>query len=334
MCARATQGVLIREATQADNSALIALELRSPVVVGGTEDTFDRSPDFFACQRVQGEHRFVLAEIGGVVVGGMAGVLQSPVIQGQAHRLVYIQRARVDPEHQGKGVAWLLANDLFAWSARRGAEGPYYLIAPSNQRSIAFGGRAGRRWPLDLRLASFDVTDADGPAPPQLAAGRLDEAAALINATHNAEEFFEPLAAASLSERLSRDTSYSRRNVFQWVVAGQLVAVAGLWDKGAATEAIERDVATGVIRRSRGTAVVDWGWAPGHEGAFANLLRGLASISREIGRNTMTVCEPRPDTATDIGLARHEVALSVYTPTLDPPPASAVRGVFADLLIT
>ena len=132
-------GLIVREATPDDNDSLIALELQSPVLIGDVEEFFDRSPDAFASHRVQGEHRVVLGELDGSVVGVMAGVIQEPVVQGRPHRLVYIHRARVDPAFHHRGVAWALSSDLFAWGRIQGAEGSYYLIAPEYERSIAFG---------------------------------------------------------------------------------------------------------------------------------------------------------------------------------------------------
>jgi len=34
----------------------------------------------------------------------------------------------------------------------------------------------------------------------------------------------------------------------------------------------------------------------------------------------------------DPGLGRHETNLSLYTPTIEPPDASAIKGLFPDLL--
>lgn len=324
-------GLLIREATPSDNEALIALEIECPLLVDGVAESYDRSPDFFACHRVQGEHRVILAEMDGRVAGVMAGAIQEPPIQRQPRRLVYIQRARIHPGYQGRGVAWHLANDLFAWSHQRGAEGPYYLIAPGNERSIAFGGRAGRRWPVNLRLASLDVTGAEGPPPTPVSRSQLAEAMALINATHADEDFFQPLTPESLSERLSRDPQYGIGDVYAMSEGGRLNAVAGLWDKGATTEQIRLDQA-GTETLSRGTAVTDWGFAPGHEAAFAELLRSLAAMSRTLGRQTMVMCEPRPGMVPDLGLPRHDVDLCLYTPTIDPPDVRDIKGLFADLL--
>jgi len=155
---------------------------------------------------------------------------------------------------------------------------------------------------------------------------------ALINSTHAGEDFFEPLTIDSLSARLSRDRSYGPDNLFGVTARGRLAAVAGLWDKGATTERIEVDLATGLATGSRGTVVVDWGWAPGHDRTFAALLRTLAAASRKLGRQTMTICGLRLGAIPDIGLGNHQIALSLYTPTIDPPAEADISEVFADLL--
>jgi ribosomal protein S18 acetylase RimI-like enzyme len=324
-------GLIVREATVADNDSLIALELQSPVRIGDVEEFFDRSPDAFANHRVQGEHRVVLGELDGSVVGVMAGVVHEPVIQGQPHRLVYIHRARVHPDFHHRGVAWALSNDLFAWGRERGAEGPYYLIAPENERSIAFGGRAGRRWPVDVTLLDFDVSEAQGQ-PEAVPENQLGEAVRLVNMTHAGEDFFEPLTLKSLAARLSRDSQYSIDNFRGIFEGGTLVAVGGLWDKGATTERIHVERATGVTTRSRGAAVVDWGWASGRKDAFAELLRGLAAQARARGRSTLTICEPAAGTLPDPGLPQRRWAAALFTPTIQPPPAESIRGLYVDML--
>lgn len=331
-----TDHFTIREATQSDNAALIDLELRSPLFVNETRESYDRSPDFFACHRLQGEHKVLLAEANGRPVGVMGGVMQRPVIQGQARCLVYIQRARVDPEFQGQKVAWSLANELFTWSHELGAEGPYYLIAPGNERSVAFGGRAGRRWPLEVRLMAFDVSAATASGAQALVdgvtEGQLSEVAALVNSMHTGEDFFEPLTVESFRKRLGRDPQYGPEHLRSVTGGGKLVAAAGFWDKGATTEQIHLDLATGVETRSRGAVVTDWGWAPGYEGAFANLLRGLAAEARALGRDRVVICEPSPGIIPDPGLTAEVVVVNLFTPSFDPPEADAIRGIYVDLL--
>jgi len=329
---RTPPGLTVRQATGEDNDALIALELQSPLRIGDVEETFDRSPDFFACHRVKADCRIVLAEMEGRVIGVMAGVIQAPVIQGRPHRLVYIQQARVHPGFHGRRVAWYLANDLFAWAGARGAKGPYYLILPENRPSMTFVERGGGRWPVDVALLEFDVSAAQGRGAQRITEERLGDAVSLINATHDGEEFFEPLAVESLSARLNRDGRYGMENLCGVFEGEALTAVGGLWDKGATTEQIHLDRTTGVTVRSRGAAVVDWGWAPGRRDAFAELLRGLAAEARTLGRSSLMICEPSPGALPDPGLPGHRVAVSLSTPAMQPPPAAGIRGLYADLL--
>ena len=325
-------GIVVREATAADNEALITLELESPLVVGNIEETFDRSPDFFACHRHKGEFRVVIAEMGGRIAGVMAGVIQNPTIQGKRRRIMYVQQARVHPDFRGRRVAWSLANDLFAWASKLGAEGPYYLILPENEQSLAFVARGGGRWPIDVSLLSFDVEDVKTERAERLTEGRLAESAALINETHAAEDFFEPLAVKALAERLRRDRLYSIDNMYGVLDDGNLVAVGGLWDKGATTEQIHRDRASGETTRSRSASVADWGFAPGREAAFAELLRGLAGEAHRLGRTALSISEAAPGAVPDPGLRAHRTAVALFTPTVQPPPTASIRGLYVDML--
>ena len=306
--------------------------MQSPLRVGGVEETYDRSPDFFASHRVKGDYRIVLGEIEGRAAGIMAGVVHTPVIQGKPHRLVYNQQARVHPDFHGRGVAWAMANHLFAWAGALRAEGPYYLIAPENEPSLAFVERGGGRWPVDVTVLELDVSKAEGGQAERIPPERLAEAVGLVNATHEGEEFFEPLTVESLTARLSRDGRYSIDNLYGIFEGGTLAAVGGLWDKGATTEQVHFDPATGVTTRLRWAAVADWGWAAGRSDAFAQLLRCLAAEARALGRPTLWVCEPSPGAVPDPGLPAHRVAVSLFTPALQPPPAESVRGLYVDLL--
>ncbi len=324
-------GLIVREAAAEDNDSLIALELQSPLRIGQGEESFDRSPDFFASHRVQGEHRIVLAELDGRKVGVMAGVVHTPLIQGRPHRLAYIHRARVHPAFHHQGVAWALANSLFAWAAERGAEGPYYLIAPENKPSIDFVQRGGGRWPVDVTLLALDVSEARGGSAEPVPETRLEDAVGLVNETHAGEDFFEPLTVESLSSRLSRDRQYSIDNLRGIFEGANLVAVAGLWDEGATKARIHVE-RTGVTARSRGAAVVDWGWAPGRREAFSELLRRLAAQARALERSALRICEPSPGALPDPGLPRRRSTASLFTPTIQAPPAESVRSLYFDML--
>jgi ribosomal protein S18 acetylase RimI-like enzyme len=325
--------ITVREATPADNDALIRLELATPLVIGSTRESFDRSTDFFASHKVKGEYRIVVAEAKGRLAGVMTGVIHEPLIQGQPRRLVYIQQARVHPDSRHQRIAWSLANDLFAWSGARGAAGPYYLIAPDNSESIAFVTRGGGRWPCDAVTRLFDVSTADPVAVASVKTEHLVKAADLINRTHAGEDFFEPLTGESLIGRLGRDPAYGIGSLSGVYDSSDLVAVGGLWDSGAFTERVRVDTSTGDTSRARYAAVVDWGWAAGYEEAFADVLRRLAAKARALGRDGLRIVEPSPGIIPETGLLSHSSPISVFTPTVPPPRLEDVRGMFFDLLL-
>src|SRR3972149_1865787 len=140
-------GLAVRDAGPEDNEALIALELESPLRLGETLLSFDRSPDFFRRHRLQPEHHLVVGEMEGSLVGVTAAAVHDVRIQGHSHRLAYIHHGRVHPSVRRRGVGGALVVEGTRWARERGAEGPYWLIAPTNEVSIAFSGRIGGRWP-------------------------------------------------------------------------------------------------------------------------------------------------------------------------------------------
>src|SRR5579884_722764 len=77
----------IREAGRGDNDALIALERRSPLIAGDLEVRFDRSPDYFAGQRLQERSRLALAETPDGPIGVCASALHTVRLLGK-ERLV------------------------------------------------------------------------------------------------------------------------------------------------------------------------------------------------------------------------------------------------------
>jgi GNAT superfamily N-acetyltransferase len=319
--------VTVRTATPADNDAIIALELRSALVLGEAEEVFDRSPDAFACCRIQDGCRVIVGELEGRVVGLLAGVMFRPMLSGRERSLVYIHRARVDPEYQGRGVGMACSQELFRWCAENGGEGPCYAIAPGNTPSLTFVERGGGRWPRDLSLVEIDVSQAPDVRVDALPDEHYAAAVELIDATHAGEDFFEPLTLDALRARLTRDEAYtSLRGVF---AGDKLVAVGGVLDKGRYTERIRIDRATGEEKRTRTAAVVDWGFAPGQEDELAQLLGSLAADARALGRSSLTICEPRLGAITP-ALPHKRSGIALFTPSLGAP--EAVDGLYFDLL--
>lgn len=319
--------VTVRTARPADNEAIIALELHSALVLGEAEEVFDRSPDAFACCRVQDGCRVIVGELEGRVVGLLAGVIFRPVVSGRQRTLVYIHRARVDPKYQGRGVGMALSQELFRWCAENGGEGPCYAIAPGNTPSLTFVERGGSRWPRDLSLVEIDVSQAPAVQAERLKEAHWPNAVELINRAHADHEFFEDLTVDRLRARLTRDPAYD--HLLGSFDGETLVAVGGLLDKGRYTERIRVDRATQEEKRSRTAAVVDWGYERGHYNEFVRLLGALCSEARALGRSSLTICEPRPGAITP-ALPHKRSAIALFTPSLGAP--ESVDGLYFDLL--
>jgi len=107
MCSRAVT-FSIREATAADNEALLELERCSPLDLGEAELVQDRSPDYFASLSLQEDARVMVAEEGGRLVGVCSAARHCVPLLGKQRAVLYIQKGRVRPEFQRRRISSLL----------------------------------------------------------------------------------------------------------------------------------------------------------------------------------------------------------------------------------
>lgn len=317
----------VRDARPEDNDALIALERETPLLAGPDELVFDRAPDALAAHRLHPDCRVVVGELDGRLVGVMAAAIHDVLIGGERKRVAYIHHARIHPSAQRRGVAGGMGATLIRWALERGAETPYWLIGEGNTPSMAFAGRPDTRWPLPAVFRDIDVSGVEGEPASVVPAEFWAAAAELVNATHGHCAWFWPLTAETLASRLARDRRYQPANLRGVFAGGRLVAVAGLWNLGSSLAVVRRDRATGRSRRVSEAVVLDWGYAPGYEKAFAELLRSLAADARAWGRDILTLCDP--GYVPDPGLPSATWSLNLFTPGIAP-PADAVP-LFIDL---
>ena len=324
----------IREARPSDNDALIKLELRCPLDLGNVELVMDRRPDFFAQTQVQ-EHSLVLvAEEEGKLVGVVAGAWHDVPLLGDTRHLLYVHHERILPSHQGKGLGRALVMELVARTREAGIHSLYWLIVPSNERSMRFAQSAGiQRWPVAGRLCQMDLAAAaHSPRVRTLERERAGEAASLINVAHGGLELFSPFTGHRLRERLARTDAYTWGDYYGLFDGERLVAVGGLWDQGRSLAFIRRHRRDGSTSFSRAMPVVDYGFTPGAEAAMVEMLQHLAALAVDRGRNELALGLPPPGPLDVLlqGLPHTVDEFCCFIPVIPVPEEGAIKGIHLD----
>jgi hypothetical protein len=291
----------VREATPADNEALLELERSSPLDLGEVEIVLDRSPDYFASLSLQEDARVMVAEEGGRLVGVCAAARHCAPLVGEPRTLLYIEKGRTLAEYRRQRVSSVLIWALVeSWSTRgKPIDSAYWLISANNNASLTAVRRGGALpWPAEVHLIDLPVH----AMPTEVRAMRLgperaQEVVALLNRTHFGKELFSPYTEERLDARLVRSPEYGWQN--WWGIEGEggrLVAVAGLLDLGRMWRTKVRVKATGEETASSAASVFDFGYAEGGERQMMELLDHLSGIAASWGRDHVSIhLDPRDD---------------------------------------
>ncbi len=281
--------LIIREATHADNDALIDLERRSPLLLGDTTLTFDRSPDFFARDELMERSRMIVAEKDGRLAGVMGAAWYDTLVGGEPVRAAYIHQGRVPAEHQRSGVATALGLALIEPLLAQ-ADVIYWYVSPENQVSLSLIlPRVPYRWPRDPVCQRFLLERQPAGAKGQPTPARPEQMEIicdLINHTHAGRDLFTPYTEERLVARLSSSPAYGWPQLFVRERGGHPLAVAGLWDLGA-TLKLTRTVESGEETATRPAVILDYGFEEGAEEEMARLLDDLAELAASRGRQEL-----------------------------------------------
>jgi hypothetical protein len=148
----------VRDATTADNDALVALAGACPMR-GDITMCVDRTPDFFALVRLEGERwRVGIAEDAGAVVGCVVASERLAYVNGVATRTAYLGDLKVHPAHRGGFAADAL--EEFSRDAVRGYGGDDMLglvTVLGGNRAMERRALGPRGLPTLTRFATLDV---------------------------------------------------------------------------------------------------------------------------------------------------------------------------------
>jgi hypothetical protein len=89
----------VRQATEADATALAEIERRCPIVLGDTSIYFDRGDDYFAFARLMEEATVGIAFVDGKPAAVSCGAMHKVRIGGVIRPIVTVVHLRVMPEH-------------------------------------------------------------------------------------------------------------------------------------------------------------------------------------------------------------------------------------------
>ena len=276
----------IREATWNDGEALADLYASSPEGAGEWEVIVERGPYAFAQFRLQENVSILVVEDRGVLLAAMAQSARNTLVGGERVTVQIESAWRTRTEARGQGLGRLLPTEprralgwepLARYYYRRGRSRTAGTVTVHCFPSRPFDGEAD-----GIRLArSSDVS----------------ACVALINRTHHGLDLFRPYSEEFLCQRLD-DPCWGPKPDFWTPVygwdeyyvleeGGQIVACAGLWDRGRDMREVWHHKASGERRVVENTALMDFGHAEGREDAMARLIGYLIGLTDTLGRGRL-----------------------------------------------
>lgn len=241
----------VREATPADNAALLALD-RQCVVAAATPVAFDRSPDFFARSRPYGHWRVFVAEGDAGLIGVGAMALKRVLVGGRPVEAAYFYDLRVSPDFRRLGVAKAVGNAIREYTRSLRPAAGYSLVMEGNVASLTFvqgrGSRPVRSCGLDL-IPVESIAAGDATRLKALEDTEAEAVLRLAHAAHADHDLFPFPDVESLRDRLRRLEGMGFGGLYGWDDGGGLAGCFGLWDYSP------------VMRMRILHAVEEWSWA-------------------------------------------------------------------------
>lgn len=267
----------VREAAAHDAAALANLYAGSPQDVGAWSVTVERSPNPFAQFALQEHARVYVLDHDGVLLATSASSTRASFVAGRPVAVHMASAFRARAECRSEGLGPLVQRATLPATVQEPAGTYYYrrALGKPGLRATVYGypSRPFTADPRNIRLAR----PADIPG-----------CVALINRTHGGLDLFRPYDDAYLQTTLGQDpTVYGWADYYVVEDAGQVVACAGLWDRGRHMREQWLHKSTGERRLVENAALLDFGYAEGHDDAMALLIGHLIGVTDTLGRGQL-----------------------------------------------
>ena len=320
----------VYHATPLDAEALSECHAHSPEDLGEWEVTVERSPRPFSQFRLQENAAIGVLEDRGVILATMTRTQRIAMVGGKLIPIDYDMALRVRKECRGQGLS-----DLIRYLNQQppGAMvppprgGSYTLIRSENLASFSFlrhtnqerlgieRKRKNARIPVTVLGYPRRPFDADERGIRKAKRSDIRRCVALINRTHRGLDLFRPHTPEYLKAQLDeglpgpKPTAWlAEHSVYGWQdyyvleQDGQIVACAGLWDRGRDMREVWRHKESGEERTVTSTDVLDFGYAEGCAEAMARLIAFLIGETDRLERDHLQVpLEQLPSVAERLG---------------------------------
>lgn len=297
-----------RQLTVADNDEFCSLWANSPEEIGEWDVTAERGPNGFA--QFQLQERPVLNALfdRGVMVACVSFALRHTVVGGERIWVRYGQAMRVHKDHRRNGYAHWVRSLPWAVGINRPTQIQYDYIRSHNMTMAQWNQKYMPK--VDTvpvrqdEVPGVPATVLQYPARPAKNSSRairparqedIEPCVTLINRTHVGRDLFRPYTPEFLTDRLEQGFDntgphggkpvYCLDNFYVVERSGAIVACAGLWDRGRDLRERWRHRETREERVIAVTALLDIGFAEGHEDELVALIEKLISVTHSLGRD-------------------------------------------------
>lgn len=297
-----------RQVTVTDAEAFCALWANSPEQIGEWDLTVERGPDAFAQFELQ--ERPVLNALfdRGVMVACVSFSLRHTLVGGQRVPVRYGQAMRVHKDYRGRALAHWVRSLPWAVGLSRPTQVQYDFIRPQNMTMERWNRkfmptvesvpiREDDVPGIPVRVLQYPARPASASRPGVRPARREDyeRMVTLINRTHAGRDLFRPYTVEFLVDRVdpwyafpgpgSWKPPYGCDDLYVVERDGEVVACAGLWDRGRDVRERWRHRESGEERVVSVTALLDVGYAEGCEQEMAEVIEHLIGVTHELGRD-------------------------------------------------
>lgn len=304
--------MVVRTATWHDHDMLVDLCANAPETVGEWSVTVERGPNPYAQYRLQEHPNVNVLEDRRVALGMTAASGRNTYIDGQRTSVNLMSGWRIRDGFRGMGLSNHLRSGPGPGTSFFGLVTYYYvrlqnssaawidhIEADMQDRPEGFVAETER---LSASLTVFPASAAPPPAGlgTDLEIGiateqDLPRCIELINRTHQGLDLFRPYTLDFIGYRLD-DPHWGPKPpfnppVYGWpdfrVVRrdGEIVACGGLWDRGRDVREVWRNDDAEIVVDP--TALMDFGFAEGHDEAMVHLIHHFLGLSAHAGRSGM-----------------------------------------------